>query len=127
MALADRPTERQRAAFARGVSIGTGLRFDVVYAWSAQENGPYYNQLNILRSGTQGAGGVINYGSLAGGIAASVALINTSPYYAGIRRTRGASPALQIAAISASPWDISHYGGGGKNLFATFGRLFQGR
>ncbi|MEM3486623.1 MAG: hypothetical protein QXI12_13505, partial [Candidatus Methanomethyliaceae archaeon] len=43
------------------------------------------------------------------GIDAFVNLINTSPYYAGIRATRGQPVSVQLQAIAESPFDSGHY------------------
>ncbi len=42
----------------------------------------------------------------------TAALINTSHYYAGIRASVGKGTGAQVAAISASPWDVAHYPNG---------------
>ena len=97
--------------YANLVAQGTGLDQTVVNAWAAQENGPPDNVLNI--------GPGRHYGSVQAGADAAIALIRQSSAYAGIRNSTSQPPIIQIAAISASPWDAAHYANG-ANLVNTY-------
>lgn len=83
------------AAFAFGVADGTGLGPRVVAAWAIAEGGPADNPLNI------GPGN--HYGSLSGGIRATVNLLH-EPLYSGVLRSAKGSDSGQISAIAASSW-----------------------
>jgi hypothetical protein len=97
-----------QARYAAAVTQRTGLDRDVVVAWIGAESGwavtkGDHNYLNI------GPGRQYQSVDQAAGDAAQ--LVNSSHYYAGIRSAIPVSPAAQVAAIQASPWDAAHYGG----------------
>lgn len=98
--------------YAHLVAQGTGLDQSVVNAWVAQENGPPDNVLNI--------GPGRHYGSVQAGADAAIALIRQAPAYAGIRNSISQPPIIQIAAISASPWDGKVHYANGANLVNTY-------
>lgn len=133
-----------RAKFVVGLSKLTGLDPRVLVAWTVQE-GDYapngtggFNFLN-LRPKTGGtsysgvplagvsSGNFAQFNNAADAATETAYWLNNMPNYSGIRAAAGkGTPATQIAAIAASPWDQSHYGGmGGINLKNTFVKLFS--
>lgn len=98
-----------QAQFAADVSSATGLAPSVLATWIGAESGwgttkPGSNYLNI--------GPGVTYPTVTQAAAATASLITSSPNYTGIvSAAKSGDPAAQIAAIEASPWDTSHYGG----------------
>jgi hypothetical protein len=97
-----------QARYAAQVAQRTGLNLDVVVAWIGAESGwgvnkASHNYLNI--------GPGRQYQSVDQAAGAAAELVNSSAYYTGIRSAIPVSPAAQVAAIQASPWDAGHYGG----------------
>jgi hypothetical protein len=97
-----------QARYAAQVAQRTGLDLDVVVAWIGAESGwgvnkASHNYLNI--------GPGRQYQSVDQAAGAAAELVNSSGYYAGIRSAIPVSPAAQVSAIQASPWDLHHYDG----------------
>lgn len=112
------------------VSMATRIDPRVIIAWMAQEGAfsgkesGKYNYLNIMDASHHPA-------SFASSSEAAKATIQTlrMPQYKTVLGMALAKPTpkQQIAAIAASPWDQSHYGGnGGINLQKTFASMFGG-
>lgn len=105
--------------FIRLVAAGTGLSFRTVAAWTAQENGPVDNPLNI------GPGN--SYGSNVKAAAATIALLRKDVAnrngYRVILASAGKPDEVQLKAIIASKWEATHYEGG-MRLFDTYNSLF---
>jgi len=105
--------------FIRLVAAGTGLSFRTVTAWTAQENGPVDNPLNI------GPGN--HYGSNTKAAAATIALLRKDVTnrngYRDILASAGKKDELQLTAIINSKWEATHYAGG-MRLFDTYNSLF---
>lgn len=110
--------------YAQIIAADTGLNLGVVQAWvgleSAWGQSPAgaYNYLNLRGPG----GPFASYGSVQQAAQAVVSQLKGAPeWYGNILKAASASPAQQIAAIAASPWDAGHYGGsGGPNLLRTY-------
>lgn len=117
--------------FAYMLAQQTGLNANVIKAWAEVENSyapngtGHYNFLNVRPSGTGGSysgvplagvssGNFQEFGSLADAVTETAHWINKFGNYSGIRASASQSPASQIAAIAASPWDSGKYAGGGS-------------
>ena len=107
-------------AYATELASATGLAPSVVTTWIGAES-PWnstsvdHNYLNVTSHGTP-----VAYATAAQGAAAAAQLILSSSDYAGIRQAiASGSPAQQIAAIQASPWDKGNYGGQLTSKFAA--------
>ena len=120
------------------VSRQTGIDPRVLVAWAAVE-GAYtkggtggYNYLNMKpfpgdKHAALSPKGFSQFANVQDAINATVTLLH-APQYANILATARLKPPprQEIAAIAASPWDQSHYGGtGGPKLLGEFGDLFQ--
>jgi hypothetical protein len=105
--------------FIRLVAGGTGLSFRTVTAWTAIENGPVDNPLNI------GPGN--RYGSNVKAAAAVIALLRKDVSnrwgYRDILASAGQKDVTQLSAIANSSWDSSHYESG-MRLLNTYNTLF---
>lgn len=125
------------------LSAKTKLDPRVLAAWAQQEgayapNGTgHYNFFNLRpKSGGSSWSGVklagvssrdfAQFANAQDAATETAWWLNNMSNYAGIRAAAGkGTPATQISAIAASPWDEGHYGGhGGINLKATFASLF---
>lgn len=125
--------------FINDLAKDTGLDPKVILAWVTVE-GAYaaggtggYNFLNIhestSRSGVPLAGtspkGFAQFHSAGQAAQETAWWINNMTNYRGIKTSASLSPQSQLAAIAASPWDSSHYGGG-KKLFAEYASIVTG-
>ena len=90
--------------FARALAADTGLSYDAAHAWAQAEVGPL-NNLGIMQGSTPAS-----YATPAQGAAAAAQLINSSPYYAGIRASTKGTTAQQLVAIAQSPWRLGPTG-----------------
>ena len=90
--------------FARALAADTGLSYDAAHAWAQAEVGPL-NNLGIM-NGSQPA----SYATPQQGAAAAADLINSSPYYAGIRASTKGTTDQQLVAIAQSPWHLGPTG-----------------
>lgn len=118
MALGDLSPDQAR--YAAKVASLTGLDPSVVVAWIGSESGwattkSSHNYLNI--------GPGRQYQSVDQAAAAAAGLLNSSSYYGGIRNAIAISPAAQVDAIEASPWDVGHYGGSQHRLLTLWQAL----
>jgi hypothetical protein len=95
------PTQQ---AFAQALAADTGLSYQAALAWSTAEVGPL-NNLGIM-NGSQPA----SFATPQQGAAAAAQLINTSPYYAGIRASTKGTVQDQLLAIAQSPWHLGPSG-----------------
>lgn len=114
----------ERAAGA--LALGSGLNLNVVRAWIAHESNWGRSRLAVEQHNYLGYGGPGNFRTFTSPetFAARIVAQLQSAKYQPILASRGRPPAEQIAAIAASPWDASHYGGaGGPNLLATYRTL----
>lgn len=112
----------QQATFSSTLASLTGLNPNVVGAWTlAEESGGAAaqraasgNENWLNYSAGSGPGGRFDHPEWNGNpVKAAQAIANelkTSSFYKGIAASAGKSPAAQLAAISASPWDVAHYG-----------------
>jgi cell wall-associated NlpC family hydrolase len=110
----------KQARFVSTLSQLSGLDPHVVSAWTlAEESGGAAAQraasgnMNWLNySAGTGPGGRFDHPEWKTPEQAATAIakeLKTSSFYKGIAATAGKSPAEQLAAISASPWDVAHY------------------
>ncbi len=107
----------------------TQPNIDALLTWMAGEQPPGepnadFNPLNIQSGGAPHSsltpGGQYNFPSFEAGVDSTASFLQGS-YYAGIRLalTRGESAVQTVAAIQASPWAASHYGGRLVALLST--------
>ncbi len=114
------PTQQ---AFATALAKDTGLSYQASLAWASAEVGPL-NNLGIM-NGSQPA----SFATPEAGAAAAAQLINSSPYYAGIRASTSGTVQQQLLAIAQSPWRLGPTGlakAGGTDsyyvkVFSSFG------
>lgn len=111
MAVGDLSPDQSR--YAQTLVAATGLDPAVVAAWIGSESGwgvnkNDHNYLNI--------GPGRSYGSTDQAAGAAASMVRGSSLYKSIRDAISISPAAQVAAIEASPWDAGHYGGGEHRL-----------
>lgn len=93
-----------------------------VYDWEKSEGGGgKYNPLNqgpvpghpeLTTTGSQYGGGAADYASYAAGIQGAVDYLNMSNYTQVKAALMANNPTQARAALIASPWAASHYGGG---------------
>lgn len=115
---------RSQLDFAASLSKITGLNEYVVEAWELAEEpasrdpaAQGYNWLNI--------GPGVRYGSDAEAVQATARFLQGS-FYTGIRSAaKSGTPAQQLAAIAASPWDAGHYGSSSGNPLGNLGGTYQ--
>lgn len=127
------------AKFVVGVSSATGIDPRVVVAWVVQE-GTYTkggighnNFLGLkVQAGDKytsvGPGNFEQYANVNDAIYSASRRIKSNHAISATAKSKP-SPREQIRAIAASSWDQNHYGptgSPGKNLMATFGRIFGG-
>lgn len=127
------------AKFVVGVSSATGIDPRVVVAWVVQE-GTYTkggighnNFLGLkVQAGDKyssvGPGNFEQYANVNDAIYSASRRIKSNHAISAMAKSKP-SPREQIRTIAASSWDQSHYGPAGspgKNLMATFGRIFGG-
>lgn len=114
--------------FAHLVADGIGYDPNVIRAMVQQEGNfkgatGSFNFLNM--KGTDGKWQ--SFSSVSEAAAAAIKNFGTK-LYANVAAAKGAAPAVQIAAIAASPWDEGHYGGaGGPNLLRTYNSISGGQ
>lgn len=129
------PLSPDQAQFVQGVAAQTGIDPRVLIAWGAGEGHPgdlYHNYMNITATTARSLGVPVSgvaaantaeFPDVQTGIDATVKEIRSL----GLASLAHKTPRQEIAAIAASPWASSHYGGpGGPNLQATFASLFGG-
>ncbi|HXJ62439.1 MAG TPA: hypothetical protein VNN79_01680 [Actinomycetota bacterium] len=115
--------------FAARLAAMTGLDPRVTAAWVRAENngGGLHNWLNVSSDGGKsysGAPTIANvkgarfsaFPNLGAALSETAYWINSMSNFAGIKGSAGKSPAAQIAAIMASPWDQAHYSNGSLHL-----------
>jgi hypothetical protein len=118
MALGDLSPDQAR--YVAQLVSATGLDRDVAAAWVGSESGwgvnkSDHNYLNI--------GPHFHYQSTDQAAGAAASLLRSSHLYSGIRSAISVSPAAQVAAIEASPWDAAHYGGSQHRLASLWRQL----
>jgi len=115
---------RSQLDFAASLSKITGLNQYVIEAWELAEepasrspSAQGYNWLNIGPGKT--------YASDAAAVQATAQFLQGS-YYTGIRAAaKSGTPAQQLAAIAASPWDAGHYGSSAGNPLGNLAGTYQ--
>lgn len=117
-------------ALAQALQRSLGLDLNVLRAWIAHESAwgrSPIRSFNYLNAKKVEGGQLVwaSFSSVAEAADYYTGLIHRRPeWYGPIVASAGSSPAQQIAAIAASPWDQSHYGGpGGPNLRRTYGTV----
>lgn len=127
-----------QAHFVVSVSQATGIDPRVLVAWLEQEgadapNGTGgYNYLNLRATRTDGHTGVspkgfAQFSNVNAAISATITTLNEPQNRIIINAAKSKpTPGQQIAAIAASPWDSSHYGGKGQTLIAEIESIFGG-
>lgn len=118
--------------FAAAVAAATLLDIRTVRTWVLAEGGPDDNPLNIRHEG--GFGG---FGTVDAAVQRTVRLLRqgpagftTNPYEPILRTARDprSTPAQELAAIAASPWEATNYTGStgrtGGLLYPHYNRLY---